>query len=107
MPISYSHDRYFAELRFCIVFSAILFFPCIAIFKNSKFFEAIRLKNFTSRNTYFHVQTGIKKYLVKVVLFHIKKNVRNWDTKGRPLEVLFDVKKDVLSDVLQYANHFF
>ena len=29
IPISYSHDRYFAELIFCIVFSAILFFPCI------------------------------------------------------------------------------
>ena len=26
--ILYSHDRYFAELKFCTVFSAILFFPC-------------------------------------------------------------------------------
>ena len=30
IPISYSHDRYFAELKFCIVFSAILFFPCMS-----------------------------------------------------------------------------
>ena len=31
IPISYSHDRYFAELKFCIVFSAILFFPCRSV----------------------------------------------------------------------------
>ena len=29
IPISYSHDRYFAELKFCIVFSAILFVLCV------------------------------------------------------------------------------
>ena len=28
IPISYGHDRYFAGLKFCIVFSAILFFSC-------------------------------------------------------------------------------
>ena len=29
-------------------------------------------------------QKGRKKYVIKVVLVHVKKEVRNLDTKGRP-----------------------
>ena len=51
-----------------------------------------------SRKTYFSRQKGRKKIVVKIVLFHIKKDVF--------LYVFLDVKEYVFSDVFFYANHF-
>ena len=32
----------------------------------------------------FSGQKERKKYIIKVVFFHVEKDVQNWDSKGRP-----------------------
>ena len=41
----------------------------------------------------FHAHKGVKKFVLKVVFFYVKKDVPNWDTKGHPFVHLFRREK--------------
>ena len=63
ISISYCDDKYFAELKFCIVFSAILFFPCARTALTESIAEIL-----TSRG--IHERDRIQLEYVERLAFH-------------------------------------
>ena len=85
IPISYSHDRYFSELKLCTVFSTILFFPCIneILIKKIKgsIYKSIML--LYAKNTY-------SRLLIESWLWIMSTHVRN------PLKFWLEILKQTI-----------
>ena len=106
-PISYSYDRYFAELKFCIVFSTILFLPCTTLEMINKIHDIVLNYPKVKQNlVYFKLNFSVDLWKEGRLLEHIMLHYWiDWLTKSWRNGHIWRRKKSFFMITMHHLTH--